>query len=100
MLGTKGGMLNFGLRCAQLMADRGDTRKMNIIERTALHYRLERIGQEFPVEKTIQEIELTPMRIYMNIDRKSMELQKRIALLESQVSSLKGKKGGEGYVIK
>ena len=50
-------------------------------------------------EALTQEIELAPMRIYMNIDRKSMELQKRIALLESQVSSLKEKRGEE-YVIK
>lgn len=30
-----------------------------------------------------------PMRIYLNIDRKSMELQKRIALLEMKVDTLK-----------
>ena len=30
-----------------------------------------------------------PMRIYLNIDRKSLELQKRIALLETSVNTLK-----------
>ncbi len=58
------------------------------------------LNQDIPEEKPIQEAEFTPMRIYLNIDRKSLELQKRIALLESQVSSLREKGGGEGYVIK
>lgn len=39
-------MLNWGLRAAQINARRNDPRTMNIRERTALWYRLERIGKE------------------------------------------------------
>ena len=38
-------MINFGLRCGQIMAQRGSLRSMNIVQRTALWYRLERIGE-------------------------------------------------------
>ena len=40
--------------------------------------------------------ELTPQRIYLNIDRKSLELQKRISLLESIVEELRAKKSEKG----
>jgi len=39
-------MIKWGLRCGQLMAE--EKAKMNIIERTAWAYRLERIGEDRP----------------------------------------------------
>ena len=39
-------MINWGLRASQINAKRNDPRTMNIIERTRLWYRLERIGKE------------------------------------------------------
>ena len=47
-------------------------------------------GEEHLVTHT-PEPELTPQRIYLNIDRKSLELQKRISLLESFVEGLRAK---------
>ena len=37
--------MNFGLRCGQLMSERSALSSMTIIERSALWYRLERIGK-------------------------------------------------------
>ena len=37
--------MNFVNRMGQMMAERGDLKRMNIVERTELWYRLERIGQ-------------------------------------------------------
>jgi len=46
--------MNLHNRMGQMMAERGDLRRMNIVERTVLWYRLERIGQppEQPQYKT------------------------------------------------
>ena len=41
-------MINFGLRCGQMMAERSDLRHMNQSEREVLWYRLERIGKTPP----------------------------------------------------
>ena len=70
-------MMNLGLRCGQILAERADIKKMNIIERTALWYRLERIGK--PEEPDIPKIpEVTKIYTRINIDNKALELQKRI----------------------
>ena len=50
-------------------------------------------GEEHSIIGThTPEPELTPQRIYLNIDRKSLELQKRISLLESFIEKLRAKK--------
>jgi len=42
--------MNFSLRCGQLLAERANIQRMNIIDRTAWWYRMERIGQPLPEE--------------------------------------------------
>ena len=69
--------MNFGLRFEQMLAERSDLRKMNIIQKTALRYRLERIGawpEPTPVEETTElqwealkvlRQELEGMKVYL-----------------------------------
>ena len=84
-------MMNFGLRCSQILAERSDIKKMNIIERTALWYRLERIGGErdeegqTPFRETYVEPEhITRIYTHLSIDKKALELQQRIVSLEEK----------------
>lgn len=90
-------MKNWGLRCGQLLAERADIKRMNIVERSAFWFRYDSFSNPYwpytedthPDRHIEREITPQPMRIYLNIDRKSLELQKRIALLETEVNTLK-----------
>jgi len=53
--------MNFGLRAEQINARRFDVRSMNIRERTALWYRLERIGSDYPPEKDEGQVSNLPI---------------------------------------
>lgn len=65
--------VNFPLRCAQIMAERADLNRMNIIERTALWYRLERIGEKQDIEpqkKPPQDVEVQHIHHNVNDTRR------------------------------
>lgn len=78
--------MNLGLRCGQILAER---RSMNIIERTALRYRLERISQAEIETHTPEPKQLTTIYTRINIDNKTLELQKRIVSLEEEIKKLR-----------
>ena len=93
-------MIDIGLRCGQLMAERSDIHRMNIIERTRLWYRLERIGKLEPE----QEVAVTPLRSlrfykpkYMPTKGTSLwyeifELQEGLKLLENKITEMQAVK--------
>jgi len=49
--------MNFWLRCGRLLAERANIQRMNIIDRTAWWYRMERIGQ--PLSEEPKEVMYT-----------------------------------------
>lgn len=82
-------MINWGKRCGQILAERADIKKTNIIERTALWYRLERIGQECSENGTPEPKHITTIYTHLGIDKKALELQKRIVSLEEEIKKLR-----------
>jgi len=90
--------MNFSLRCGQLLAERANIQRMNIIDRTAWWYRMERIGQPLPEEPRVEQV----TRIYtrIDVDKKALELQKRVVTLENSLKEKEKPTKKRTYVIK
>jgi len=71
---------------------------MNIIDRTAWWYRMERIGQPLPEEPRVEQV----TRIYtrIDVDKKALELQKRVVTLENSLKEKEKPTKKRTYVIK
>ena len=88
--------MNWGLRCGQLLAEEGDIRRMNIIERTALWYRLERIGnpywpyKEESIDTPTPEPEWTKKQWDI-----VQQLQGQVRFLSSKVNEMRASKKGK-----
>lgn len=95
--------LNFGKRMGQMMAERSDISHMNIIQKTSLWYRLERIGQEPPalLEDRVALIEQTlehqPDWTRQQFGRLE-QLEGRVIHLENKLTEIRAKKKGS-YTI-
>jgi len=95
--------MNFGLRAGQLMAERSDVRRMNIRDRTALWYRLERIGAatETPKEEVI--VKHIYQHYHSNISRKQWDTFeqtiRKVDYLERKLKEPSDKKKKEEYSI-
>jgi len=81
-------MINLGLKYGQLMAERANIQRMTLPERTALWYRLERIGKE-PEELFVEPPRITMISTRIDIDKKALELQKRIVSLEEEIKRMR-----------
>jgi len=69
--------MNYGLRCGQMMVGRHSEVMSNIVERTALWYRLERIGQE-PIEPPAKSEVVPPNRQVLQLKAHLVYLQNKV----------------------
>lgn len=91
-------MINWGLRTSQIRIE--DRKRMNIVQRSAEDFRCAR-NSESP-RGECEVIEQRPkvaigLHTYLSIDKKALELQKRLVSLEEEV---RGGVKKEVYIIK
>ena len=84
--------INLGLKCGQMMAERADIKRMNIVERTRLWYRLERIGVE-PIEPE-QASSIVPGKVvnYRQLNANIEQLKARLIHAENKINQIYDKK--------
>lgn len=88
--------MNLGLRCGQLLAERSNIKRMNIVERTRLWYRLERIGQETEPIDSKQTSTLTSVPSYRQLKDDIDQLKARLIHAENKWNEYLDKKKSKG----